>query len=85
MPPVAATPDTAACFAKPIAAAANPKPSGDSFAVPACLTSASSKPASPAVRVPFGYVAGAISVELPKRQRSHKGNPAFPRSYSSLV
>lgn len=37
------------------------------------------------VRVPFGYVPGAISIEMPKRQRTQKHNPAFPRSYSSLV
>tara|TARA_B110001452_G_scaffold2840_1_gene2511 strand:+ start:419 stop:1126 length:708 start_codon:yes stop_codon:yes gene_type:complete len=37
------------------------------------------------VRVPFGYVPGAISVEMPKRQRSKANNPNFPRSYSSLV
>lgn len=39
-------------------------------------------------RVPFGYVPGAISVELPKRQRSLKHGSAgvgMPRSYSSLI
>ena len=41
-----------------------------------------------AYRVPFGYVPGAISVELPKRQRTHKhhaGTAGMPRSYSSLT
>jgi len=47
-----------------------------------------SPPPTSGYRVPFGYVPGAISVELPKRQRTHKhhaGTAAMPRSYSSLT
>lgn len=47
-----------------------------------------SPPPTSGHRVPFGYVPGAISVELPKRQRTHKhhaGTAAMPRSYSSLT
>ena len=49
------------------------------------LQSFSPLQSAPSVRVPFGYVPGAISVEMPKRQRSKANNPNFPRSYSSLV
>lgn len=49
------------------------------------LQSFSPLQSAPSVRVPFGYVPGAISVEMPKRQRSAKANPNFPRSFSSLV
>jgi len=70
------------------------QPSADSIRAPAAPTSSvsvpvmSPPPTSGGYRVPFGYVPGAISVELPKRQRTHKhhaGTAAMPRSYSSLT
>jgi len=69
-------------------------PFPDSVRTAAAPPSSTSVPASPppanngGYRVPFGYVPGAISVELPKRQRTHKhhaGTAAMPRSYSSLT
>lgn len=61
-----------------------PPPSASAIANGGGITSGTPS----AYRVPFGYVPGAISVELPKRQRTHKhhaGTAGMPRSYSSLT
>lgn len=89
--PAASKADGAAASASDVPANLSPQlPSAVASAMPkptawTPLQAFSSLQSSPSLRVPFGYVPGAISVEMPKRQRSAKGNPNFPRSYSSLV
>ena len=81
-------PDGAADHAPADDSAGRPGPAAipHSMSVPSSPAMAGSPLGSGQPRVPFGYVPGAISVELPKRQRSLKqGSAAFPRSFSSLV